>query len=55
MDQNKNGGFYQFHIDNKNVPIFKNNDAGEQCLVSFLNLCFSKLPPAAKTRIIFTE
>jgi len=28
------------HIDNKNVPIFKNNDAGERY--------FSKVPPAAK-------
>jgi len=27
--KNRNGGFNQFHIDNKNVPIFKNNDAGE--------------------------
>ena len=38
--KNRNGGLYQLHIDNNNVTIFKNQEAGERCLVSLLDLYF---------------
>ena len=42
--KNRNGGFYQLHIENKVVPIFKNQEAGCRCLVSLLDLYIDKLP-----------
>jgi len=51
--KNRNGGFYQLHVPNKNVQIHKNEIVGEQCLLSLLNLYISKLPQAAKEKDLF--
>lgn len=51
--KNRNGGFYQLHVENKVVPIFKNPEAGSRCLVSLLDLYIEKLPPIAKTQDLF--
>ena len=60
--KNRNGGFYQLHIENKVVPIFKNPGAGCRCLVSLLDQkalkschqkSIEKLPPIAKTQDLF--
>ena len=51
--KNRNGGFYQLHVSNKSVPIFKNPAASESCLISLLDQYLSKLPQAAKEMDIF--
>lgn len=52
--KNRNGGFYQLHVDNKRVEILKNPEAGRhRCLVSLLDLYLEKLPPEAKEKDIF--
>ena len=51
--KNRNGGFYQLHVDNKRVEILKNPEAGRRCLVSLLDLYLEKLPPEAKEKGIF--
>ena len=51
--KNRNGGFYQLHVENKVVPIFKHPEAGCRCLVSLLDLYIEKLPPIAKTQDLF--
>ena len=45
--KNRNGGFYQLHVENKSVSIFKNDSAGERCLVTLLDSYLQKLPQAA--------
>ena len=51
--KNRNGGFYQLDIENKNVEIYKNTTDSKRCLVSLLDLYFSKLPQSAKDKDIF--
>ena len=51
--KNRNGGFFQLHVDNKIVEIHENKDAGEQCLVYLLDLYLSKIPQRAKDKDIF--
>ena len=51
--KNRNGGFFQLHVDNKSVEIHKNKDAGERCLVYLLDLYLSKIPQRAKDKDIF--
>ena len=41
---NQNSGLYQLHIENKEVPVFKNPEAGWRCLVLLLDLYIEKLP-----------
>ena len=36
--KNRNGGFYQLQVENKSVSMFKNDVAGERCLVYLLDL-----------------
>ena len=48
--KNRNGGFYQLQVPNKNVQIHKNESSGERCLVSLLDLYISKLPKTAKEK-----
>lgn len=47
--KNRNGGFYQLQVENKSVSIFKNEGAGECCLVYLLDLYLQKLPQSAIT------
>ena len=42
--KNRNGGFYQQHIDSKEDPIYKNPSSGQWCLVTLLDIYFNKLP-----------
>ena len=42
------GGFFKLHVDNKEVSIFKNPTAGQQCLVSLLDMYFSMITGKAK-------
>ena len=35
--KNRNGGFYQLGVENKCVPIYRNREAGERCLVYLLS------------------
>ena len=51
--RNRNGGFYQLDTENKNVEIYKNITDSKRCLVSLLDLYFSKLPQSAKDKDIF--
>ena len=51
--KNRNGRFYQLHVDNKSVPIFKNDYAGQRCLVSLLDTYLQKLPETALKNDIF--
>ena len=51
--KNRNGGFYQLHVDNKTVQILRNSEAGKRCLFSLLELYMEKLPPEAKKNDIF--
>ena len=50
---NRNGGFFQLPVENKNVKIFKNSEAGQRCVVYLLDLYISKLPPGAIEKDIF--
>ena len=52
--KNRNGGFHQLHVDNKEVSIFKNPSAGQRCLLSLLDLYLSKIPEKAKKLIVST-
>ena len=51
--KNRNGGFYQLGIDNKCVPIYRNEQAGERCVFSLLDKYISKLPEEAKAADLF--
>ena len=51
--KNRNGGFYQLSVQNKNVEIHKNWLSDKRCLVSLLDLYFTKLPQAAKAKDLF--
>ena len=51
--KNRNSGFFQLHVDNKEVSIFKNPSAGQRCLVSLLDVYLSKLREKAKEADIF--
>ena len=51
--KNRNGGFYQLGVENKRVPIYRNKDVGERCLVSLLDLYIAKLPDEAKEADVF--
>ena len=51
--KNRNGGFYQLGVQNKCVPIYRNKEAGERCLVYLLNLYIAKLPDEAKEADLF--
>ena len=51
--KNRNGGFYQLGVENKRVPIYRNKEAGERCLVSLLDLYISKLPEEAAPTNVF--
>ena len=51
--KNRNGGFFQLHVDNKNVVIHENKDAGGRCLVYLLDLYLPKIPQLAKDKDIF--
>lgn len=51
--KNRNGGFYQLDVENKNVSIFKNDGAGKRCLVNLLDLYLKKLPQSAITQGVF--
>ena len=51
--KNRNGGFYQLGIDNKCVPIYQNEQAGERCVFSLLDKYISKLPEEAKAADLF--
>ena len=51
--KNRNGGFYQLHVENKSVTIFKNEQARERCLVTLLDSYLEKLPKAASDKDIF--
>ena len=45
--KNLNSGFFQLDVENKDVSIFKNEEAGEQCLVILLDMYMKRLPPRA--------
>ena len=51
--KNRNGGFYQLGVENKCVPIYRNREAGERCLVYLLDLYISKIPDKAKEADLF--
>ena len=51
--KNRNEGFYQLDVENKSVSIFKNNGAGERCLVNLLDLYLKKLSQSAITQGVF--
>ena len=51
--KNRNGGFYQLGVENKCVPIYRNREAGERCLVYLLDLYISKIPDEAKEADLF--
>jgi len=51
--KNRNGGFYQLHVENKRVEILKNPDAGNRCLVFLLDLYLGKLPKETKKQNVF--
>ena len=51
--KNRNGGFYQLQVENKGVSIFKNDAAGERCLVFLLDLYLQKLPQSAIKSDVF--
>lgn len=51
--KNRNGGFFQLDVENKNVTIYRSESNGERCLVSLLDLYLSKLPQAAFEQDIF--
>ena len=40
--KNRNGGFFQLHVDNKEVSIFKNPTASQRCLVSLFRHVFQQ-------------
>jgi len=51
--KNRSGGFYQLHVENKNVEIFRSSENGQPCVFSLLDLYLSKLPPKAIEQNIF--
>lgn len=51
--KNRNGGFYQLGVENKCVPIYRNREAGERCLVYLLDLYISKILDKAKEADLF--
>ncbi|MCG8623494.1 MAG: DUF3504 domain-containing protein [Proteobacteria bacterium] len=51
--KNINGGFYQLGVENKCVPIYRNREAGERCLVYLLDLYISNIPDEAKEADLF--
>ena len=51
--KNHNGGFFQLDVENKNVSIFKNEEAGERCLVILLDMYLKRLPPGAIQKDLF--
>ena len=51
--KNRNGGFYQLSVQNKNVEIHKNLSDKKRYLVSLLDRYFAKLPQTAKAKDFF--
>ena len=51
--KNHNGGFFQLDVENKNVSIFKNEEAGERCLVILLDMYLKRSPPGAILKDLF--
>lgn len=51
--KNRQGGFRQFKMENKSVPIYSNLSAPGRCHVQPLDLYINKLPPVAKDKDIF--
>ena len=45
--KNHNGGFFQLDVENKTVSIFRNEEAGERCLVLLLDMYLKRLPEGA--------
>ena len=45
--KNRQGGINDIRVENKNVPVIANPDAGNRCHVYLLDLYLSKVPPAA--------
>jgi len=51
--KNRNGGFFQLDVDNKSVSIFRNEEAGERCLVFLLDTYLKRLPQGAIQKDLF--
>ena len=51
--KNRNGGFYQLDVENKNVEIYKNTTDGKHCLVSLLDLYLISFQNLPKLKIHF--
>ena len=51
--KNRSGGLWQLHVDNKIVPIYACDEAGDRCHVRLLDKYISKLSPKAIEKDFF--